>query len=616
MCIAPRRPVRRRRARAVETYETEKGADVRSGGRHVQYAGGGGTVRQALDRLLVGRTLVDRYRIDEMIGAGGMSVVYRGTDLVLARPVAVKVVSIDAGSPDARDRLRARFRREAGAAARIPPHPNVVQIHDFRTDEELGLDFIVMEMLEGRDLKQALAASPPSRAEALRILRETARGLAAGHRAGIVHRDVKPANVFLLGSDELEGVRVLDFGIAKPLDPDEEDELTRTGQVPHSPAYASPEQMVAHGVVTAASDVYSLGLIAYELLSGRRPWDDAQRARIRAGEQLALPDRGRWPAVPEALRAIVERALRTRPEERFADAAEMAEALSIVATATDAGAEPVTAVEHPEEPTKLALEHDAGPATPPADRRPRPEEPALEFAPVAQAATPAPEDEHPPHRPSPRLRMAAVIAPVALFVLLGIWLLGRRGGTHGVSASAARAVPDTGQLAALDDEFLRLEGSVAANQAIGAARPPSAPTAPAADTALDPAREQAVIQQNIVDVHDAFVKGDLPRLLSHYAGEVRYHSRETSSLAQVQSVVGQLLAKYPARTIIIKRQAITFPSSSKAKALVDRAWDYGGLADHWTGSDRLLLYFERQNGAWKITSERRLTTYRSRHKRI
>jgi hypothetical protein len=587
-------------------------------------------VRQALDRLLVGRTLVGRYRIDEMIGAGGMSVVYRGTDLVLARPVAVKVVSLGAESPEAAERLRARFRREAGAAARIPPHPNVVQIHDFRTDDELGLDFIVMEMLEGRDLKQALAGAPRPRAEALRILRETARGLAAGHRAGIVHRDVKPANILLVGRDELEGVRVLDFGIAKPLEPEEGDELTRTGQVPHSPAYASPEQMVAHGAVTAASDVYSLGLIAYELLSGLRPFDDAQRVRIRAGEQLPLPERGRWPSVPGPLRAIVERALRTRPTERFADAAEMAEALSRAADDLDAApshgagaGETAAALDVDDDPTHLAPEHHHAPTPPPfvpafpSDHEARPE---LEPVPEGGERASAPPADHPAQRSAPRLRMASVVLPVALLVLLGIWLLARRGGAHAARGAPGPAPADTGQLAELDDEFLRLQGSVAASQPMPAAQPPAkataADTGAGADTAWDPMREQAVIQQNVIDLHDAFVRGDLPRLLAHYAGEVRYHSRRTSSLAEVQSTVGQLVAKYPQRTVTIRRQAITFPEHGQARALVDREWDYGGLADQWTGADRLALYFERQDGAWKITSERRLTTYRSRHHRL
>ncbi|HEX7243253.1 MAG TPA: serine/threonine-protein kinase, partial [Longimicrobiaceae bacterium] len=283
---------------------------------------------QAYERLLVGHVLAGRYEVGEVIGRGGMSVVYHGVDRTLGRPVAVKVVSLPSVSDEMRANLRERFRREAGSAACIPHHPNVVQVYDYGTDPELDLDFIVMELLVGRDLKEALAAGGLPPQQGIRLLREAARGLAAGHRVGIVHRDVKPANLFLVGEGNVESVRVLDFGIAKPLDADPEADLTRTGHFAYSPAYASPEQLRRERAFTPASDVYQLGLIGYELLAGERPFDEAERLRIRAGERLEVPVRGRWSHAPSALRAVLERALRAEPEERYADAGELAEALA------------------------------------------------------------------------------------------------------------------------------------------------------------------------------------------------------------------------------------------------------------------------------------------------
>lgn len=294
----------------------------------------------ANESTLAGRVLAGRYAIAERIGWGGMSTVYRAEDQTLGRTVAVKVIRYPAAPPDTdgqalRDNLRQRFRREAGSAARIPPHPNVVHVYDYGTDPDTDADFIVMELLRGRDLKEAMRDTRISDADALRILRGAAAGIGAGHRAGIVHRDVKPANLWLSesavrsGDASFETVRVLDFGIAKALaSAAEDEELTTMGLVPHTPAYAAPEQGAATGAVSPATDVYALGLVAYELLAGERPFDDVDRARLRAGEAVALPNRGRWQAVPSALRPVVERALDRDPAARYADGTAFAEALT------------------------------------------------------------------------------------------------------------------------------------------------------------------------------------------------------------------------------------------------------------------------------------------------
>src|SRR5690606_1459963 len=174
------------------------------------------TMADPLERLLIGRSLLGRYMVEEVIGRGGMGVVYRARDQRLMRSVALKILKVPLElSAQDRSTLRERLRREAASAASIASHPNVVQIYDYGSDPELDLDFIAMELLRGRDLKERLRSGLLPLPEARRILLEAARGVAAGHRAGLVHRDVKPANVFLVGYAELEVVKVLDFGIAK-----------------------------------------------------------------------------------------------------------------------------------------------------------------------------------------------------------------------------------------------------------------------------------------------------------------------------------------------------------------------------------------------------------------
>jgi tRNA A-37 threonylcarbamoyl transferase component Bud32 len=288
-----------------------------------------------LESLLKGRELAGRYRIEDVIGRGGMGAVYRATDARLGRDVAVKVITASAGNDaEVRERLRARFRHEAASAARLPHHPNVVPVYDYGTDDELGLDYIVMELLRGEDLASRLQRSgPPPMAEALRILQHAARGVAVGHRSGLIHRDVKPGNVFLIqgNPDEEMQVRVLDFGIAKAMT--EEDTasvgLTHDGRAPLSPAYASPEQLLGEARLTPASDVFSLGALGFQLLSGTRPFTEGDRNRMSAGMEVPVPSlRARNPQVPEEVEAVIRRALSPDPAQRFENAGALADALS------------------------------------------------------------------------------------------------------------------------------------------------------------------------------------------------------------------------------------------------------------------------------------------------
>lgn len=296
-----------------------------------------------LEELLTGRTLVKRYRIGEVIGRGGFAAVYRAEDERLGRPVAVKVITAAAPTAPVAERHRERFEREARAAASLPQHPNVVTVHDFGVDPELGLDFLVMEFLHGEDLATRLRRmGRPSLDDALCILRDAAAGIAVGHRAGIVHRDVKPGNIFLAQAHGTEAFRVciLDFGIARVLDDDQT--LTRVpgNGTPLSPAYASPEQSRGVRDLTTASDVFSLGVVAYQLLTGEKPFV-GPRSADPSGWIAARAIRELNPDVPTGIEAVISRALAYAPEDRFADADDLAMAL---ASAADAEAMAVGAI--------------------------------------------------------------------------------------------------------------------------------------------------------------------------------------------------------------------------------------------------------------------------------
>ncbi|MFL5382049.1 MAG: protein kinase domain-containing protein [Longimicrobiaceae bacterium] len=564
-------------------------------------------MRQPFERLLVGRKLAGRYELEEAIGAGGMSVVYRGTDRVLGRPVAVKVVALPADSDEARENLRERFRREAGSAARIAHHPNVVQVYDYGTDAELDLDFIVMELLRGRDLKEALRQGPVPRAEALRILGDAARGLAAGHREGIVHRDVKPANVFLVGEDgQVEYVRILDFGIAKPMEPDEDSlTLTGIGQLPHSPAYASPEQLDPDAPVTPASDVYQLGLIGYELLAGARPYADAERQRIRAGEEVAPPETAAWAAVEPPLREVIARALRRDPAERYPDAGAFADALD----AAD-GAAPSDAAPSDDDDDATVLLPAAAPlgatdalaAVPPG----APPVVPVPVEPVSSEPLSLPS----PAVPARHFRPAALGIPVVLVLLaLAVWATRRQPASRTAAVAA-----DTGDVSALHDRFLRLQGEVAGGVP-GSAAAESAAAAP--DTASsvqerEAAQRQdaAAVQAEVIDLHAAWAAGDLDRVMRHYADRVDYFGVEGAPKSFVRRNIARTVEQYPRRTITIDGQATVFDRPDLARVLVTKEWDFGGGREHWTGSMRQELMLRLSGGEWRIVSEKSNEVFR------
>lgn len=616
---------------------------------------------RSLAQLLVGRTLADRYLVEEVIGRGGMSIVYRARDERLGRQVALKVVSLpeEASRADARE----RFRREAAAAASIPPHPNVVHVYDYGTDAALDIDFIAMELLRGHDLRTALEGPPRALPATLRILREAARGVAAGHRAGLVHRDVKPGNIVLVGDPAAETAKILDFGIAKAFEVGDEEDLTRTGQLPHSPAYASPEQVRPGGRVGPASDVYQLGLVAYELLAGERPFTVEERERIRAGEAVPVAARGRWESVPPAIREVVEQALRPDPSGRPADAAEFAEAL--------AGAEASAAEDRT---IRLVSDDDGTVLLTPSDGVPARPAPG---APIPRAGAPSPVDPPaadadetvltagepaagpgPPgsvSRESARRRSAnaespppASMSPVAVQTGHGptsapvehghgptagpgeddhapsatpgardgrggaglrrrpLWLAGGAaallllivwGVTRGGEDPAPVAATDL-DLPALEDEFHPLYADAADRLA---------ESGPATDTSAAAAAE---VMRVIEDLNVAWVHGELDRHASHYADRVDFYGDRVSR-SRIRSLREEAHETYPEAEITLERQAVTFPEPDEARALVDKRWRFSGPGARWEGEARQELRLRREGGRWRVVSEEDVEVFRS-----
>jgi serine/threonine-protein kinase len=291
------------------------------GDRSVDGSGGGDVGGSPLDPGTVhtGSIIADRYRIEDILGTGGMAVVYRATDMELEEQIALKVFLQVVQHKDG----LMRFRREMKLSRKLV-HPNIVRIFEFGLWR--GARFITMELLKGdvleRFLKRSGGRVPPG--TAMRLAMQAADGLGAAHKAGVVHRDVKPQNMFVL--EEGKKLKLMDFGIAKVKD---SATISATDVRVGTPRYMAPEQIQGGQEVGPAADFYSLGAVMYEMFTGQRVFDEEDLVPLLMCHlsEEPKPLRQRNPEVPASVEAIVLRLLRKKPEERFSDSADLRKAL-------------------------------------------------------------------------------------------------------------------------------------------------------------------------------------------------------------------------------------------------------------------------------------------------
>jgi serine/threonine-protein kinase len=355
--------------------------------------------------------LSGRYEIDGRLGSGGMSTVHRATDRILERTVAVKILAEHLSDDE---RFVARFRREALAVAKLI-HPNIVQVYDTGIDD--GRHYIVMEYVEGRSGAQILQRQGPLEARvAAEIGIQACAGLDYAHRRGIIHRDVKPGNLMIVGGPFGGGahltVKLTDFGIARAI---EQTRITQVGSVVGTAAYLSPEQ-VRGEEATPATDVYALGVVLYQFLTGRLPYEGSTLAElaVRQQNERPLPPSTYNDEVPEAIGGAVLRALEGDPGRRYASADEFAGGLRLGLEGEDV----TLPLEEGDEPTSVLGGETATrrlDETRPTEYRP---------ARPARTAPPPPPAESQPYAPPPPQRRSAfsrfarlVLALVALVLI-------------------------------------------------------------------------------------------------------------------------------------------------------------------------------------------------------
>jgi serine/threonine protein kinase len=386
------------------------------------------------------KTIAGRYELGERLGLGGMSTVQVAFDTRLERYVAVKLLA-EHLADDAQ--FVTRFRREAMAAARLV-HPNIVQVYDFGLDEPSGRHYIVMERIVGPSGAQVLRDRghlPID--EAVDWIAQSCRGLEYAHRHGLVHRDVKPGNLLLSEADGT--IKLADFGIAKTAS--DESSITQVGSVLGTAAYLAPEQAAGQEAGPAA-DLYGLGVVAYQLLSGRLPYEAASLTELALKQQREVPPPLHHvdPSIPPALAVAVERALALTPGERYASADDMRAAVLDGARGIGPD-EDATRVVRGQDPTSattvLAGDPSTGPmVVPRAPRAPRPARPPAPAArETAAPRRPAYAAEPPARDRAPkRRRKRGVIRRFFTFLLLVVLLAGAGAAAYVATSSGESSV--------------------------------------------------------------------------------------------------------------------------------------------------------------------------------
>ena len=387
-------------------------------------------------------TVAGRYVTGQLLGTGGMGEVYDAVDTRLDRPVALKRLRADLADDVA---MRRRVETEARLAARLT-HPNVVTVFDSGLDA--GHPFIVMERLNGRTLRDELAEGPMEPTAVRSMALQVLEALAAAHGIGLIHRDVKPGNILAAG----EGTwKVADFGIATSIEDDHT--LTKTGELLGSASYLSPERLEGHAATTR-SDIYSLGVVMYEALTGRPPFGEgtpiALAIRIRDGRYEPL--RRVAPDVDPALAKTVARAMSKDPMGRFASAEEMALALTEQGV-LGASADTTAIVERPSDSTAV-LE----PVPRRRTQRPRRSRSRITLSPSPSAPPPTAA----PRRPARRLATALLVGVIGVVAVIAVVLVLTLGAdTSGSPSAPADAVTSGSPVPApLQDALDQLQESI------------------------------------------------------------------------------------------------------------------------------------------------------------
>jgi serine/threonine protein kinase len=529
---------------------------------------------------LLGSTITGKYRIDTKLGAGGMGAVYRATRLLIGDVVALKILHSEQRDPTAPE----RFRREAQAAARLK-HPNAVNIYDFGITDD-GLQYLVMELVEGESLRRIIKQQGPVTPSAsVEIANQVCAALDEAHRHSIIHRDIKPDNIIVNVTATGLRVKVLDFGIAKLRD-DVAGSLTQTGSIVGTSHYMSPEQCLGEELDNRA-DIYSLGIVLYEMLTGTVPFNSPTPAAVvvQHVNQSPAPPRILNASIPASVESTVLHALEKRREDRPQSAGALAQELANAVRNPTFSARPATA---DGSANQFA-------STPTLVLNPQ------SFASGFATSRNVERDTLGSNNRSNTTRVVGLTV-LATVLLLGVGGLGVRMllGTNGERPKAAS------------------DNSNAQNNESASVSQPSlmateAAAAPSRTVSVPPANTSSGKNEVLVTLNGwaaAARAHDLDAQMSYYADVVDpYFLRHSVSAAGVRANRSVAYTRFTKLDVQLSNIDIAVDQSgTSATAMFDKAYSFEGER-YLSGSVRSMLWLTKSGSRWLISGERDLKVY-------
>lgn len=546
----------------------------------------------------IGKVIDERYRIESKIGVGGMGAVYRATRLLIGDTVAIKILH---ATQNADSLATERFRREAQAAARLK-HQNVVAVYDFGVSSD-GLQYLVMDLVEGNSLREIIRKQGPFNSYAAsEIVGQVCAALDAAHQQGVIHRDIKPDNILVSSPAGGRRVKVLDFGIAKLRDLSTND-LTQTGSVMGTPHYMSPEQCLGEEL-DSRSDIYSLGIVLYEMLCGVVPFNSPISTAVVVQHVNQPPPslRARNPNIPPAVEAVVFHALAKRREARPQTAGALARELEAAVSVNPSG----------QRPALLDQTLPAGQYQTPGYV------PTMVMPSGPHFSAPQPLITPPANQPGSSARTIVLIV-VAAILLLGVgggaWLLlgNNSDETSNVSNTNGRRDYSSGANARRNQNiYSQNDNAVVLTPTPMATYTPTPSYTPMPTPPVNTNAARGEVMSVMNQWANTLTNRNLSDHLKLYADNLaNYYGKQNVGKEVVRGSRQSYFGKYNTNASVqVSNISVTFDSSgTTATVTFDNTYDWRGDKKYLNGKSRNEIVVSMINGAWLITSESHLSSY-------